>query len=132
MGETKATPEASQYNREQVIEAFREFSSGGIAHPDDLDMSDPQVAEAYKILDTWTAQEQNLAKKKGSAEAELEFDLSRSTIFVDAGFSDKDYLDEVANDWLVQYLDIAETAGLAQIAKKIQTKMDEIDAKFKS
>ena len=130
MSEQSPSSEIPHYSREQVIEAFRKFPEKGITSPDDLPDNDPEVTEANNILDTWAQQAQNEAKRQGTPEAGFEFELDRSTIFTDAGFEDPDYLDEVANDWLVQDLQRAEDAGLTGIASKIQAKMDQIQAKL--
>ena len=122
--------EIPQYSREQVIESFKRFPQRGIQSPDDLSEADPEVVEANNILDVWTKQAQDEAKRKATPEANLEFTFDRSTIFVDAGFSDPDYLDEVANDWLAQDLQEAEDAGLTEIASKIKSKIDQIEAKL--
>lgn len=128
MNEQRPSPEIPQYSREQVIEAFSKFPQRGINNPDDLSESDPEVIEANNLLDAWTKQAQSEAQRKATPEANLEFTFDRSTIFVDAGFSDPDYLDEVANDWLAQDLQEAEDAGLTEIASKIKVKIDQIEA----
>lgn len=130
MSEPTPSSEIPQYSREQVIEAFRRFPQRGINNPDDLPEVDPEVIEANNILDTWTKQTQSEAQRKATPGANLEFTFDRSTIFVDAGFSDPDYLDEVANDWLAQDLQEAEEAGLTEIASKIQAKINQIEAKL--
>lgn len=122
--------EIPRYNREQVIEAFRKFPKRGINNPDDLSESDPEVVEANNLLDAWTKQAQSEAQRKATPEANLEFTFDRSTIFVDAGFLDRDYLDEVANDWLAQDLQVAKDAGFTEIASKIQAKIDQIESQL--
>ncbi len=130
MSEQTPSLEVPQYNREQVIESFRKFPQRGIHSPDDLPETDPEVIEANNILDAWAQQAQGEAQRAGTPEANLEFTFERSTIFVDAGFSDPDYLDEVVNDWLAQDLQEAEDAGLIDIASKIQAKIAEIEAQL--
>lgn len=130
MSEQIPSSEIPQYNREQVIAAFKKFPQRGIDNPDDLPKADPEVIEANNILDAWTQQAQNEAKRLATPADNLKFTLDRSTIFVDAGFSDPDYLDEVANDWLAQDLREAEDEGLTEIASRIQAKIDEIEAKL--
>ena len=130
MSEQTSSSEIPNHTREQVIEALRKFPQRGIHSPDDLPEADPEVIEANNILDAWTKQAQDEAKRKGTSEANLEFSLNRSTIFVDAGFTDPDYLDEVANDWLAQDLQEAEDLGLTEIAAKIQAKIEEIESKL--
>ena len=80
------------------------------------------MKEAYRILDSWDADLQKLAYEKGTLEAQIEYKLDRDTVLVDAGFSDPDYLDEVANDFLGgNDLPDAQGAGLTELAAKIQT-----------
>ncbi len=130
MSEQAPPSEIPHYTREQVIEAFRKFPKRGLVNPDTLPVSDPEVIEANGILYVWTKQAQNEATRKGTIEANLEFAIDRSTIFVDAGFTDTDYLDEVANDWLAQDLQEAEDAGLTEVVSRIQAKINEIESKL--
>src|SRR3989304_2875739 len=92
------------YEREQVVGALRKLTAKGFTHPDDLPLDDPEVISANKLLGGWTQQQETAAKTTGTLEAELEYSLDMSTILVDAGFSDPDYLDEVAHDLLAQDL----------------------------
>jgi hypothetical protein len=116
------------FSRVQAVDNFRKFVERGITNPDDLDLNDPEVIEANRILDIWDAEQRKLADDAGTLAARLEYNLSRSTILVDAGFSDPDYLDEVANDWLGgNDLADAQEAGLTEIAELIQTRIDEIN-----
>jgi hypothetical protein len=116
------------FSRVQAVDNFRKFVERGITNPDDLDLNDPEVIEANRILDIWDAEQRKLADDAGTLAARLEYNLSRSTILVDAGFSDPDYLDEVANDWLGgNDLADAQEAGLTEIAEMIQTRIDEIN-----
>lgn len=66
-------------------------------------------------------------QEKGTLEADLGFSLARTTIYADAGFHDPDYLDEIARDWLAQDIEIAEEAGLTDLAVKIQGKINDIE-----
>lgn len=127
MNENLPPSENPLHQREQVVQAFQKFTDKGITRPDDLPLDDPEVIQANKLLDEWTNQQQILAKEKGTPEAELEFSLDRTTIYVDAGFKDPDYLDEVTNDWLDQDLEAAQEAGLIEIVGKIQDKINDIE-----
>lgn len=127
MSETSPFKEVPQVRKEQVTGAFKKFLDRGFTSPDELPLDDPEVMEANDILDVWTKQEQEKAEAKGTIEADLQFNLDRSTIFIDAGFSDPNYLDEVANDWLLQNLQEAEEANLPEMVSKIQAKIDEIN-----
>ncbi len=124
MSENIDTKEKTGPTRERVVDSFRKFAAKGITHPDDLPSDDADVQNANRLLDEWTKQQKSEVEKKGVLEAHLNFNLSRNTIFVDAGFKNRDYLDEVANDWLAQDLQSAEDRGLVGIAKKIQDVMN--------
>ncbi|QQG43779.1 MAG: hypothetical protein HYW45_02035 [Candidatus Daviesbacteria bacterium] len=130
MNENIPSSEKPRFTREQVVDAFRKFPPKGIASPDDLPLNDPEVISANAVLQVWDNQQKAEVQRLGTQEANLEYTLSRSTIHVDAGFSDPDYLDEVANDWLAQDLQEAEDAGLTETARKIQAKIDEIETKL--
>lgn len=130
MSESDHSPEAPQYSREEALAAFESFVRQGITSPDDLPLEDPQVVAAGRILDSWSDRAEREALQSRSPSAMFEFELSRSTFYIDAGFSDPDYLLEVAEDWLVQNLDEAEEKGLTDVAAKIQAKIDEILARL--
>lgn len=129
---SESNPETTEpkFSREQVVDAFRKFPGRGFTSPDDLPLDDADVISAYALLQVWDNQQGICVKRLGTLESELRHELERSTIYIDAGFSDPDYLDEVANDWLAQDLQRAEDAGLTEIASKIQVKIDEINAKI--
>lgn len=130
MSENIPSPEEQKYTREQVIDAFRVFPKRGFNSPDDLPLDDVDVISANALLQVWDNQQKATLQGANTPEANLEYTLSRSTIYVDAGFTDPDYLDEVANDWLTQDLQEAEDAGLVEVARKIQAKIDEIETKL--
>lgn len=122
--------EEPHYTREQVVDAFRKFPKKGIANPDDLPLDDSDVISANAFLQVWSNQRQAEVKRIGTPEAELEFIFEKSTIHFDAGFSDPDYMDEVAHDWLAQDLQAAENADLTKIAGRIKDKINEIESKL--
>lgn len=130
MSENILPPEEPKFTREQVVDAFRIFPQRGITNPDDLPLHDPDVISANALLQVWDNQQKAEVRKLNTPEADLEHTLSRSTIYVDAGFSDPVYLDEVAHDWFTQDLQEAEGAGLSEIAAKIQSKIAEIRTKL--
>jgi hypothetical protein len=102
MNESLRTPEefAREITREEAASAYKMFIDQGITNPDDLDLDDPKVREANKLFYMWQDQED---KKVGSnEELRLRNELKKTMFYVDAGFTDKDYLDEVLNDWLEQ------------------------------
>lgn len=131
MSEMEPSPEQNpQYTREHVLEGLRKLSEKGIKRPEDLSPSDPDAIEAERILDEWRAQSTRRAEESQDPFAKYLNNLEQITIFVDAGFSDPDYLDEVAKDWLAQDLQEAIDDGLPEVAAKIQAKIDEIEAKL--
>ncbi len=131
MSERPSSPEQTdQSSREQVLAAFRKLATKDGLDPADLDSNDPEVVAANKLHDAWVEQEENKAKAAGSSAARLLKNLDLTTIFVDAGFNDREYMEDVANDWLSQDLWDAREAGFAQVAAKIQAKIDEINAKL--
>ena len=130
MSENVPSSEEPKYTREQIVDAFRKFPPRGFNSPDDLPLEDTDVISANALLQVWDNQQKVALQTINTPQANLEYTLSRSTIYVDAGFSDPDYLDEVANDWLAQDLQEAEDLGLTEMAEKIQTKIDEIETKL--
>ena len=111
------------YTREEVIEVLKQFPEIGIKNPDDLDLDDKRVQRVNEAVDNWYS----CIDSRESVEADLEVSLSRSTLYVDAGFDDPAYLDEVANDWLLQDEQRALQHRLIDLAAKIHAKRDEIN-----
>jgi hypothetical protein len=93
-----ASPEAL-VTREIALEAARKFSEKGITSPDDLDLNDPEVKEANRLFDEWRIAEE--ARVKGDIEAEHKLNLELTMFYVDAGFTDPNYLGDVL-DFLSQ------------------------------
>ena len=101
MKESFPSPESeNKITREQVIDAYKKFVERGIKTPDDLDLKDPDVEKANELFDKWQEQEDKSAK--GNEESEHRINLSKTMLYVDAGFTDPVYLDEVLNEWLSQ------------------------------
>jgi hypothetical protein len=114
--------------REKLVVMLTEISKRGIRNPER--MADADVEQVDHLLDEWTDKYQDYATAIGTFEVNLEFSLSRLTVYTDAGFDDPEYLDEIANDWLMQDLDNAEALGLVDLANKIRAKIAEIQAKI--
>jgi hypothetical protein len=119
----KRVDRSRPYTREQVVRKLAKFTRLGFINPDDLELDSPRVQRANDAIDEWAA----TIESHESVEADLEYALTRSTIYVDAGFHDRDYLDEVANDWLAQDEQTALQNGLTELAAKIRAKRDEIN-----
>lgn len=127
---SEPTAEKPSYSRDQVIAAFKPFVDQGIAHPDELPLDNPSVIQANAILDAWSDKFAASAEANPAPDSLGKYTFSRNTIFVDAGFSDADYLSEVANDWLSDDLQDAEQSGFADLAARIQAKRDEINSRL--
>lgn len=84
--------------REEALAAYKKLIEEGVKSPDDLDLDDPEVKAANKMFDAWYAQEKEAAKD--NEELQLRADIASMMFYVDAGFKDPNYLDEVLNDWL--------------------------------
>jgi hypothetical protein len=89
-----------EVSREKIVSAYKMFTDQGITNPDDLDPDDLRVQEANKLFDMWQTQEDK--RVGGNEEIRLRNELDRVMFYVDAGFTDKDFLDEVLKDWLEQ------------------------------
>lgn len=79
--------------REAVIAAYKVFVDDGITNPDDLDLQDPEVMSANELFNHW--QEQETERVKGNHEETLRFELARTMLYVDAGFTDPVYLGDI-------------------------------------
>lgn len=88
-----------QVSREMVIDAYRKFVERGITNPDELDLNDSDVKEANKLFDKWQAQEENRAG--ADEESEKRFNLARTMLYIDTGFTHPEYLKDVLG-WLAQ------------------------------
>ncbi|MDI6734535.1 MAG: hypothetical protein QMD50_03570 [Patescibacteria group bacterium] len=101
MKESFPSPESeNKITREKVIDAYKKFVERGIKNPDDLDLEDSEVKEANELFDKWREQEDKSAE--GNEESEHRINLSKTMLYVDAGFTDPAYLDEILKDWLAQ------------------------------
>ncbi len=67
--------------------------------PARLDLDNPEVAEADKLFEIWNLQRET--EISGDEDAELRHKFEKTMFYVDAGFHDRDYLEEVLHDWLI-------------------------------
>ena len=135
MKESFPSPESKgEVTREEVINAYKKFVEQGIKSPDDLDLENTEVKDANELFDKWQAQEDKRAE--GSEELMHRTNLAKTMLYVDAGFTVPDYLDEVLHDWLVQDAQNAEKQNdnpekvetrrqLAEAMKKIRNLLAE-------
>jgi len=89
-----------EITREGAMAAYKQFVDKGITNPDDLDLNDPSVLAANKLFYKW--QKQGNEEAKDNCEHGLRNNLDKTMFYIDAGFTDREYLDKVLNDWLAQ------------------------------
>lgn len=116
--------------RKDVIDAWKAVSIQGFEDPAEISESitgHPEtdaMVTAGQLFDIWYQSESSQQK---SPEELLRFQFETTILFVEAGFVGSDYLDEVANDWLRQDLEAAETQGFTDLATRIQEQINEIN-----
>jgi len=118
------------YTREQIVELYRVLVAKGYSTPDGMPQDDPDVVKADNAFFAWVELSEAAAKESGEPGAMEEHLFSVTSVYVDAGFADRDFLDETANDFLAQDLDKAREAGLSNLAARIQAKIDEIHTRL--
>lgn len=103
MREQFPTPEINQsINREEIINAYKKFVEQGITNPDVLDNADSGVKEANELFYKWIAQEDaRVQEENNNPEVGYSINLAKTMLYVDAGFTDPAYLNEVLS-WLNQ------------------------------
>lgn len=89
-----------EITKEEVVAAYGRFVERGITNPDDLDLEDPEVKEANELFYKWVKQEDERAV--GNEELKHRANLSQTMFYIDAGFTDPEYLEEVRDDFLEQ------------------------------
>lgn len=109
--------------KEAVIDAYKKFVDRGIASPDDLDLSDPEVQKANDLFDKWRAQEDT--RSAGNEEGEYRTNLAKTMLYVDAGFTDRSYLEDVKG-WLIQ--DAADAEKQPENPERVETRRQIADA----
>lgn len=130
MSEILPPAEEPQIERARVVEVYKKLANRGFDHPDDLPLDDPEVMLAEALMFSWGHQQQSKAKKVGTIEADLEYAIDRSMIYIDAGFDNFDYMKEVKDNWLEEDLRKATAAGLIDLASRIKLKQEEIKKKL--
>ncbi len=98
MQESLPSPESEKITREQVVNAYKQFVDQGFTNPDDLDPTDPNVQAANELSEQWQAQEEIQAQD--NQELKHRTNLEKTMIYVDAGFTDPNYLGTVLSEWL--------------------------------
>ncbi len=120
-------PEKEIITRDKVLIAFRNLLEKGIKNPENH--SNPDMAQAQELLDTWIEQETEIAEA-GTNKQSLEWALSHATIFIDAGFVDPKINREMLgerNEWLKQDYDSAIREELEKLAQDILERIHQIN-----
>jgi hypothetical protein len=94
MNESRFSPELKkQITREEVISAYKKFVEQGIKNPDSLDSENSEVKKANELFNEWQKQADKQAE--GNKEAKQRANLAKTMLYVDAGFTDPIYLEDV-------------------------------------
>jgi len=88
-------------SKEKVFEALKPLASKA-SDPALLDANDPEVVAATELYNTWSAQQESATQNNDILSAR--HNLDKTMMYVDAGFHDPIYLDEVLG-WLYQDAD---------------------------
>jgi hypothetical protein len=109
-----------------VIDAYRSIIEKGVTDPLSLDNNDPAVISAEAQQNAWTTRMQTrleTAKKEHGASTAAWIEFQMTMFYLEAGFTDKKYAEEVLFDHAQQTLQNAEGTVSPQIMKKM---IDEI------
>lgn len=79
--------------REDVMQAYEQFVKNGILNPDDLDLEDPEVIRANELFFKWVKEGDE--KAEGNRELEHRFNIEKTIFYVNCGFTDEVYLEDV-------------------------------------
>ena len=130
--------ERPEIGRQELVNLFvRLRQEKGVRHPDgpDFNSEDGEVKEASEKFFAWVEQEDAKAEKVGTQKAHFENLLSKDLFYIDAGFDDPGYLDEVVSDFLEEDLANAEAVtdeDLSDIISKFSNKIVELRSKLDS
>jgi len=95
----------------------------GPIDPTQLPMSDDFVHRTDLSYRSWKLFLEDRAMNEGTLEAYLETKLKTLPFLIDAGFTDRSYVDMVVNEQLAYNMTKAEMAGLWKIADKYRRKI---------
>jgi hypothetical protein len=107
----------------EAIAAYKKFIDRGATNPDSLDLTDPEVDAANGLFEQWIEQEDEKAEGNESAEQRTNFE--KTMFYVDAGFTDPVYLQEVLG-WLAE--DATSVDKLTDDPEKTKLRKDIADA----
>jgi len=119
------SPESGEIvKKEEVIQAYKKFVEQGIKNPGDLDLDDPEVQKANELFNKWREQED--ASSEGDEELSYRNNLVQTMLYVDVGFTDRGYLEEVLREWLVSDAQNAEKQR--DNPERVKTRQDIVSA----
>lgn len=118
-----------EFSEKNMTEQFRTVAQQyGPVDPSMLpEIGDQSIRRLFRVYDSWVkTQQKKVDEAGGTTEADLRMSLKVTPFFVDVGFTDPQYVDEVVNDWMAQDLARAEEAGLDEVAAAIREKMAQL------
>ncbi len=111
----------AEVTKEQLIQEYTKLREKyQITNPDDFDLDDPEVQRVHSMFETWIESIDIEAAKIGTSKAELRAELEKTLLYVDAGFDDPTYLEEVAEDFLENTLANAEAVKDEDVSEVIE------------
>lgn len=121
---------SKKVTRDELIAAFQPYIKQGVQNPFDIFDRDDE-SRRVSNLDTAYHEAQAEIRKSLSPAEQIRVDVAESTVFFDAGFTDIDLLDEIANDWLVNTLGDADDLQQPELVAEVKAKINEIEIKIK-
>jgi hypothetical protein len=118
-----------EVTREQLIAAYKPFVERGVQNPFAIFDQDDET-KRLSSLDTAYHVAQAEKSKTLSPEERIKAEIAGTTVFVDAGFTDIDLLDEIARDWLVNVLSDADALGDQALVSEVKDKIKEVELRI--
>ncbi len=112
--------------KEQLVALYQKFITQGITNPDSLDLDDPEVKEANDLYFKWINQLDEEAK---TDELKQRINFEKTMFYIDAGFTDPSYVEEILDDFAEQDIDNVEEKYPA-LALQMKAKVAEYRDKF--
>ncbi len=107
--------------KEQLLVAHKKLIEKGITHPFGTDTNDPDVAAANAMFDTWMKEGDEAAK--GDPEKEARFNFEKTFFYLDAGFTDRNFAEDILADQAQQdYAEVKE--AYPELAAEIKAKTE--------
>lgn len=123
----------TSFNPEIPCDVFRQSAISALAglavryynhDPSTLNAGSRATAAALQSVNVYYSM---LDSTVNTYEDTIQSSFLKTTVYYDAGFRDPIYLDDVANDWLMQDMWQAEEAGFAELADTIKGKIFDIN-----